>query len=72
MYSSLAHAPKSISLHRSLQKGRCGLLCHVQGLWQREQGMMMGVESANDIKQAQDICGVTGQAVDIKILGRHC
>ncbi|MDT4897740.1 MAG: hypothetical protein QOH25_2817 [Acidobacteriota bacterium] len=33
-YSSLAQRPKSISLQRSEQKGRCGLSCHSAGLLQ--------------------------------------
>lgn len=43
LYSSLAHAPRSIILQRSEQNGRNGLSVHVEGLRQRGQGKLLGV-----------------------------
>ena len=42
LYSSLAQAPKSISLQRSLQKGLYLLSCHGVLVPQRGQGYVLG------------------------------
>ena len=43
LYSSLAHAPRSIILQRSEQNGRNGLSVHVEGLRQRGQAKLVGL-----------------------------
>ena len=54
LYSSLAHAPRSIILQRSEQNGRNGLSVHVEGLRQRGQGKLLGVVMWQVLIQIKD------------------